>query len=1077
MSSSEPTATSGAGLPYDHAEETLQALENATQESDHLEQIQLDSERVQDPGQALESQTLSKEPDSTTHTELPTSSLCQDTPVEAQPNHDDMQHVSDDEIQGSDDGIGDISLVASPRSDTAASFASSSHRRIDSVPPQKYHVTQDATSALSASLASTSLHSTIQEEESDISMPQYDDSQDPQLSAHSVSAFRSHFLPSQHDEPEALATPTAIDKADLNFVDITLDGSAEESSLGDNLLEPPNPLAGSTRTAEQIRRDSVSSQKPQASTSSAASQEHNSAPPGPVVQISDHDLHSPPSPNRTDLDVDGNAAGNRSVEGRYRGRTSASSSTTASPTRSPSPSPSPSHRISFAPSQTPASSLSAASDSFNNGLSITPAPVLLAADEHGNISVVSDVPLSPRTVPNALPQQRAEDEGQQSAEAQDIKPSDAPTPENPVEATQKRASTQDGRAATSLSDEVQAADAAESPELPTARRSDAASSSLAPPNAGQPNSSTSPGLSDKADQADSKKRRKSSSAGADPVESRTRMTTLPAKTKTEEIKHRADFERMMMAAKEVERKKREDEEERKRRRQDEQREALGRWEKEILPSWSRARKDPELGQLWWKGAPPSIRGRVWALAIGNPLMLPRNLLEQSEKRAAVAIPPRVLDQIDKDVEDTLPSLKLFQANGPLHDDLIRLCRAFVLVRMEQVAELDVAGDADKAASQHQNASPLSRKADLPRNSAVAEPGTTTEAAPAEKDDYDDEYALRGIDLYQPGLASLAAVLLINMSINTAFIALLNLLHSKPWLKALYSLLPTVIPPTSAAAASKLPNLASASRKSAYALPPKEKQIRGFERVLETLLADQMPKVYANLLARNVKLYRVVLRDWVSTLWSKWLDVDTVMRLWDVVLLDETDSLIYRVCLALVQTLESRLYVPDQEELESVLKGTNKAALAIWRRDKEMRGELEVHAQLILAAPRHSRSSISSTSVAPQQQISEAATPPTAPSNASVASSASSEGPRPPNATPPPRSSSLAQQPQSQSQLEPPPSHAEEALTLDFEDIVPRDYIYEQYAIKEENMFETLEAQQSWWKQSTLSRLLDRELSE
>ena len=538
------------------------------------------------------------------------------------------------------------------------------------------------------------------------------------------------------------------------------------------------------------------------------------------------------------------------------------------------------------------------------------------------------------------------------------------------------------------------------------------------------------------------------------------MTTLPAKTKTEEIKHRADFERMMMAAKEMERKKREEEEERKRRRQDEQREALGRWEKEILPSWSRARKDPELGELWWKGAPPSIRGRIWALAIGNPLMLPRNLLEQSEKKAAgsdnrpieQSIPPRVLDQIDDDVDDTLPSLKLFQANGPLHDDLIRLCRAFVLVRMEQVAELDVAGDADKAASRHQQASPLTRTAELPPVAGSSEADASNTPRVSAEEEPEDEYARRGIDLYQPGLASLAAVLLINMSINTAFIALLNLLHSKPWLKALYSLLPTVVPANAAPTPRKL-QLGSAARSAgtAFALAPKEKEIRGFERVLETLLADQMPKVYANLLARDVKLSRVVLRDWVSTLWSRWLDVDTVMRLWDVVLLDETDSMIYRVCLALVQTLESRLYVPDRDELESVLRGTNRAALAIWRRDKEMRGELEVHAQRSLAAPRHSRSSISSsTSAAPH----------------SSSDKDSADNP----AVPPPRSSSLAAP---QSSPSSPPPDAE----LDFESILPRDYIYEQYALAEHHVFDTLEAQQAWWKQSTLQRLLDRELSE
>ncbi len=111
------------------------------------------------------------------------------------------------------------------------------------------------------------------------------------------------------------------------------------------------------------------------------------------------------------------------------------------------------------------------------------------------------------------------------------------------------------------------------------------------------------------------------------------MTTLPAKTKTEEIKHRADFERMMMAAKEIERKKRE-----------EGRNAnvgvktnnarLGRWEKEILPSWSRPEKIQTDGNFGGKEHHRVFRGRIWALAIGNPLMLPRNLLEQSEKKAA-----------------------------------------------------------------------------------------------------------------------------------------------------------------------------------------------------------------------------------------------------------------------------------------------------------------------------------------------------------------------------------------------------------------------------------------------------------
>uniref|UniRef100_V5GG18 Rab-GAP TBC domain-containing protein n=1 Tax=Kalmanozyma brasiliensis (strain GHG001) TaxID=1365824 RepID=V5GG18_KALBG len=782
-----------------------------------------------------------------------------------------------------DEDDGDISLVGSPKASdvSLAGPASTSHRRIDSVPPKKYSVSRDPTSALTASLASTSLQNVIQEEEADMSIPHYDDSVEVDLASRSASP---HPPTAQHDELASHPSPVVVDKADLNFVDITLDAPEDDASLSRGSLGPSGVSSRSTLN--------------------------------------------------------------------------------------------------------------------KNGLSITPAPVLLAADENGNISVIPDSLISPRSAPK------------------DLAPNDA----------EPSQSAQSDEVATSLSEEVEAVEAAAS-----AIDGEAAPSSSTPPNGANLTTTTSPGLTDKADQVDPASRRKSSSASSHPVDSRTRMTTLPAKPKTEEIKHRADFERMMIAAKEAERKKREDDEERRRQRQDEQREALGRWEKEILPSWSRARKDAELEQLWWKGVPPSIRGRVWALAIGNPLMLSRSLLEQTERKAAGSesiIPRRVLDQIEEDVEETLPSLRLFQANGPLHDDLVRICRAFVLVRIGQLAQLDLAGNANKAAAHHH-----AHSSELPGSGEV-------------DNHYEpqDEYARRGIDIYQPGLASLAGVLLINMSVNTAFIALLNLIESKPWLKALYSLLPTLVSPSAPSSPVKArASIASTTRTpgGAYTLAPKEKAIRSFERVLETLLGDQMPKAYANLLGHNVRLYRVVLRDWVSTLWARWLDVDTVMRIWDVVLLDETDSVIYRVCLALVQTLESRLYVPDQAELESILRGTNRAALGVWRREKEMKGELEVHARG-MGSPTKRRSSVSNTSREALQS---------APSASSLASD---------EVEPPRRSSSLTH---------PEPADAET------EQVSPRDYIYEQYNIEEHHIFDTLEAQRSWWKQSTLQRLLERELSE
>lgn len=45
-----------------------------------------------------------------------------------------------------------------------------------------------------------------------------------------------------------------------------------------------------------------------------------------------------------------------------------------------------------------------------------------------------------------------------------------------------------------------------------------------------------------------------------------------------------------------------------------------------------------------------------------------------------------------------------------------------------------------------------------------------------------------------------------------------------------------------------------------------------------------------------------------------------------------------------------------------------------------------------------------------------------------------------------------------------------------DDMVPLDNIYGgQYDINETNLFQVLEEQVSWWKDSTLERLLDREL--
>ena len=48
------------------------------------------------------------------------------------------------------------------------------------------------------------------------------------------------------------------------------------------------------------------------------------------------------------------------------------------------------------------------------------------------------------------------------------------------------------------------------------------------------------------------------------------------------------------------------------------------------------------------------------------------------------------------------------------------------------------------------------------------------------------------------------------------------------------------------------------------------------------------------------------------------------------MLDETESVLFRIALALVELLEPRLYVRDHDELVSILRGTNCGAIRVWR---------------------------------------------------------------------------------------------------------------------------------------------------
>ncbi|CEQ42953.1 SPOSA6832_04830 [Sporobolomyces salmonicolor] len=276
--------------------------------------------------------------------------------------------------------------------------------------------------------------------------------------------------------------------------------------------------------------------------------------------------------------------------------------------------------------------------------------------------------------------------------------------------------------------------------------------------------------------------------------------------------------------------------------------ALPTWESHILPNWRTVLHSDSQGRslrsLWWQGTMPvRFRGRLWAMCIGNGLTVPKSAYFQALGRAKRGLEEgrkdmkRVQEEAEEDSQRTLPTLKLFQRGGVMHEDLMDLLLAW---------------------SVYEKVSPR----------------------------------------YPQGLAYPAALLLVNMPVQEAFVSLVNIVK-KSFLRSFYGDDP--------------------------------EEVEAYYRVFDTLLADTMPRVYASFSAAVVRpsLY---LFPWLTTLYVHFLPLDLSTRLFDVFLL-EGDSFMFRTALVLLQILEPRLFNPNLEELGAVFRGEDKGAVAVVRREK------------------------------------------------------------------------------------------------------------------------------------------------
>ncbi|KAG1754903.1 rab-GTPase-TBC domain-containing protein [Suillus paluster] len=153
--------------------------------------------------------------------------------------------------------------------------------------------------------------------------------------------------------------------------------------------------------------------------------------------------------------------------------------------------------------------------------------------------------------------------------------------------------------------------------------------------------------------------------------------------------------------------------------------------------------------------------------------------------------------------------------------------------------------------------------------------------------------------YVHGTAKIAGMILLNMKPQQGFVVMRNLLE-RHCMRSLYG---------SVAA---------------------NDDVSAADWIFDTLLADCMPKIYFNFKQHQISP-DAYLPAWLVPLFLDHLPFEACARLWDVLLL-EGDSFLFRAALAVLAVLEPRLFFPDRQELLDLLRGENKAALEVAKRE-------------------------------------------------------------------------------------------------------------------------------------------------
>ncbi|OCF34333.1 hypothetical protein I317_05510 [Kwoniella heveanensis CBS 569] len=175
------------------------------------------------------------------------------------------------------------------------------------------------------------------------------------------------------------------------------------------------------------------------------------------------------------------------------------------------------------------------------------------------------------------------------------------------------------------------------------------------------------------------------------MRSHTRPSWLPPKDRHEDEVHLHQWEEMMAQSREHEKQMRKAAEARRKEKEKHMSLQMPLWESLLADkefSVNKVQNDQKLRRLWFEGIPSHLRGKAWSLAIGNPLAVSKDAYKAYNARARKAIdsgrfPQAILDQMENDLDDTLPTLKMFHRGSPLRDDLRELVGAWVVYRSDE----------------------------------------------------------------------------------------------------------------------------------------------------------------------------------------------------------------------------------------------------------------------------------------------------------------------------------------------------------------------------------------------------------